>query len=71
LSGRPEARLELLALRKKHDEEKRESAISARLAKAAEEALRDCQAFQRLGPVAFQRQVLQSSSASTQTSSLR
>jgi hypothetical protein len=71
LSGRPEARLELLALHKKHEEEKRDSAISGRLAKAAEEALRNYQTFQRLGPVAFQRQFLQGSTFSTQTSSLR
>jgi len=71
LSGRPEARLELLSLRKKFGEEREASKTAARLADAVERALRDWDDFQRLGPTEFQRKILQTSTSSAQTSSLR
>ena len=71
LSGRPEARLELLSLRKKLEEDRETSKTAGRLLVAVERALRDCAEFQKLGPTAFQRKILHTSGSSTQTSSLR
>ena len=71
LSGRPEARLELLALRKKYEEDRKSSAISARFIEAADAALRDCDEFQKIGPTKFHRKILQRAQPSMQSTSLR
>jgi hypothetical protein len=70
LSGRPEARLELISLRKKLEDEDTSKA-TARLLEAIEQALRDHDEFRRLGPTAFQRKILRTPAAPAQTSSLR
>lgn len=68
ISGRPEARLALMDLRKKQERDKETGPWADRMSSAIDQALVDCEQFQKLGPTKFQRSLLLAPKSFTQTS---